>query len=267
MESMAISFVDKCDNNWKPLWGLACKLYADGNFTKPTSLHRQSTSLRPTLKNFSEAKSMFVPEIPILTGINNNLVTRHMPNGCYQYVSDISKEFVDGEYVNKKIFDLCQESYKVLLKAFNLQRRKASEVLLFVYTDSDREFNKDKPTSIPVAYGLKGKSIRYSTARKMIIIVQDKLKDNGTSILCESVDSQWSGIVFRDEKLRPLTLFELQCNCWLRFAKMSKESLLQFIQDITYVTTDSKNSCSEIDINYFSSHSYGNIEVHIRPFR
>ena len=99
---MAISFVDKCDNTWKPLWGLARELYADGNFTKPTSLHGQSTSLFPTLKNFSEAKSTFVAEIPILTGINKNLVTRHMPNGCYQYVSDISNEFVDGEYVNKK---------------------------------------------------------------------------------------------------------------------------------------------------------------------
>ena len=173
MESMAISFVDKCDNTWKPLWGLAHELYADGNFTKPKSLHGQSTSLHPTLKNFSEAKSTFVAEIPILTGINKNLVTRQMPNGCYQYVSDISNEFVDGEYVNKQIFDLCQESYKVLLKAFNLQRQKASEVLLFVCTDSEWEFNKDKPTSIPVAYGLKGKSIRYSTAMKMINIVRD----------------------------------------------------------------------------------------------
>ena len=47
---------------------------------------------------------------------------------------------------------------------------------------------------------------------------------------------------------------------------MSKESLLQFIQDITYVTADFKKCCSEIDINYFLSHRYGNIEVHIRPF-
>ena len=64
-----------------------------------------------------------------------------------------------------------------------------------------------------------------------------------------------------------MTLFELQCDCWLCFAKMSKKSLLQFIQDITYITADSKKSCSEIDINYFSSHHNGNIKVHIRPFQ
>ena len=28
-ESMAISFVDKCDSTWTPLWGLARELYAD----------------------------------------------------------------------------------------------------------------------------------------------------------------------------------------------------------------------------------------------
>ncbi|MCG8624384.1 MAG: hypothetical protein MJE68_20625, partial [Proteobacteria bacterium] len=148
-----------------------------------------------------------------------------------------------------------------------MQRRKASEVLLFICTDSDREFNKDKPTAIPVAYALKGRSLRYCTARKMINMVRDKLKDNGTSILCEAVDGQWSGIVFRDENCKPLTLFELQRDCWLKFGNMSKANMLQFIQDISYVTHDSKNSCSEIDIDFFATHHYGNIEVDIRPFR
>ena len=126
---------------------------------------------RPTLKHFSDVKSTLAAEIPILIGIDNNLETRTMPNGFYKYVPPLSSEFVDGEDVNKRIYELCQESYKVLLKAFNLQRRKASEVLLFVCTDSDREFNKDKSTSIPLAYGLKGRSVRNSTARKMINIV------------------------------------------------------------------------------------------------
>ena len=71
-----------------------------------------------------------------------------------------------------------------------MQRGKASEVLLFVCTDSDRSFNKEKPSSMPLAYALKGCSIRISTARKMIKIVHDHLKQNGTKILCEAVDGQ-----------------------------------------------------------------------------
>ena len=166
------------------LWGLARELYADGNLTKPTTLHGQSTTLQPTLKEYSNRNSTFVAEIPVLKGMNNGSETRTLPpDHLYQYVKDITAEFVDGEDVNKEIFHLCQESYKLILKAHNLQRRKASEVLLFVCTDSDREFNKDKPTSIPIAYALKGRSIRISTARKMINKVRDKLKENGTQIL------------------------------------------------------------------------------------
>ena len=267
-KSMAISFVDKCDSTWTPLWGLARELYADGNLTKPTTLHGQSTTLWPALKAFSDHNSTFVTELPVLTGCNNNSVTHTLPpNHLYQYVQDIASEFLDGEEVNKEIFDLCQESYKLVCKAHHLQRCKASEVLLFVCTDSNRAFNKDKPTSIAITYALKGRSIRISTAPKMINKVQNKLKEHGTQILCESVDGQWSGIVFRDELLRPLTLFELQHDTWLKFAKMSKENLFLFLHNMSYISYIDKDLCSRININYFASHHYGNIEVKIVPFR
>ena len=188
-DSMAISFVDNCKETWRSLRGLARELYADLSLTKPTTLHGESTALRPALKAFSEHKSTFVAELPVLTGANNNVESRYLPpDNLYQFVDSISNEYLDGDDVNKEIFDLSQESYKLILKAHNLQRRKASEVLLFICTDSDRAFNKDKPSSIRIAYALKGKSIRISTARKMINMVWDKLKDNGTSVLCEAVD-------------------------------------------------------------------------------
>ena len=266
-ESMAISYVDNCDITWKSLWNLARECYADLTVTKPSTLHGQVPLLKEDLKEFASKKSTFVLEIPVLTGVDRNVEQQHSQNSLYKYVADLSTEIVHGESVNKEIFELCQEAYKIIVKAHNLQRRKTSEVLLFVCTDSDREFNKDKPTSIPMAYALKGRSIRIVTAGKMLNVVCDRLKDNGTSVLFEAVDGQWSGIVFRDEQLKPLTLFELQRDSWMKFANMSKEKLLQFIQDISYVSTDEKEQCRQIDIDYFSTHRYGNIEVHIEPFR
>ena len=266
-ESMAISYVDNCDITWKSLWNLARECYADLTVTKPSVLHGQIPILKEDLKEYAKKKSTFVLEIPVLTGLDRQLEQRHSQDNLYKYVDDLSAESVHGESVNKEMFDLCQEAYKVIVKAHNLQRRKASEVLLFVCTDSDREFNKDKPTSIPIAYALKGRSIRIVTARKMLNVVRDRLKDNGTSVLCEAVDGQWSGIVFRDEQVKPLTLFELQRDSWVKFGYMSKEKLLQFIQDVSYVSTDDKEMCNQIDIDYFSVHRYGNIEVHIEPFR
>ena len=43
--------------------------------------------------------------------------------------------------------------------------------------------------------------------------------------------------------------------------------MLQFLQDISYVTNDEKELCSHVDINYFSSHRYRNLEVYIEPYR
>ena len=101
----------------------------------------------------------------------------------------------------------------------------------------------------------------------MINKVRDQLKENGTKVLCKSVDGQWSGIVFRDEKLRPLTLFELQRDTWLKFAKMSKENILCFLHNLSYMSYDDKELCNRMNIDFFSSHRYGNIGVHIEPVR
>ena len=73
--------------------------------------------------------------------------------------------------------------------------------------------------------------------------------------------------MFQDESLRPLTLFELQRDTWLKFAKMSKENLFLFLHNMSYVSYIDKDLCSRININYFASYRYGNIEVKIVPFR
>ena len=48
---------------------------------------------------------------------------------------------------------------------------------------------------------------------------------------------------------------------------MSKENIFVFLHNLSYVSYEDKDLCSRININYFASHHYGNIEVHIDPFR
>ena len=52
-----------------------------------------------------------------------------------------------------------------ITEAHDLERRKATEVLLFLLTDTDQTYNKDKPNAFPVAYGLKGCSLNSKTAQ------------------------------------------------------------------------------------------------------
>ena len=77
----------------------------------------------------------------------------------------------DWRSINCKIVDLCYDTITLLEKCNNLLRRKATELLLFVATDTDRILNKDLPLSVPIVYGMKGKSIRLDTAHNMINVV------------------------------------------------------------------------------------------------
>ena len=165
------------------------------------SLHGETTKIKEELKQYCEKSFTLVAELPMVNGMDVNMEQRTSSDNVYKFIDKISSEYLDAAEINQEICELCEESCKLIDKAHNLQRRKALEVLLFVCTDSDRSFNKEKPSSIPLAYALKGHSIRISTARKMINVVCDRLKQNGTKILCEAVDGQWSGIVFRDESL------------------------------------------------------------------
>ena len=48
---------------------------------------------------------------------------------------------------------------------------------------------------------------------------------------------------------------------------MSKENIFLFLHNLSYVSYDDKEMCSRININYFATHRYGNIEVDIIPYR
>ena len=126
-------------------------------------------------------------------------------------------------------------SSSLIRKSHQLERRKATELLLFVATDTDRMFCKDKPTSIPVAFALKGRSICTITAQKLINQVRDKMKEQQIPILCECMDGQWAGIVFRDEETRPLTVYELQQDATLaecpRIGASKKNSVLSMFSN------------------------------------
>ena len=62
-----------------------------------------------------------------------------------------------------------------IMEAHDLERIKATEVLLFLLMDTDQTYNKDRPNAVPVAYGLKGRSLNSETARQMVTDIRNFL--------------------------------------------------------------------------------------------
>ena len=92
--------------------------------------------------------------------------------------------------------ECCNSSIECVREAHDLCRRKATEVLLFLMTDTDREYSKSKSNAIPIVFALKGKSLKVSICRQMMSDVRNYLHRKNINVLVEAYDSQWAGLVF-----------------------------------------------------------------------
>ena len=159
-----------------------------------------------------------------LENINNPMYRFRPPYPSYEY---------NTESIKEKIVQCCISSSECIREAHDLCRRKATEVLLFLLTDTDREYSKDKASAIPIAYALKGKSLKVSVCRKMMNDVRTYLHRKNVNVLVEAYDGQWSGLVFRSAQNEPLTLFELQRDAWTTYATLAKDKLLQHLAHVS----------------------------------
>lgn len=249
-ESVTLTFVDYDLDTWKELWDLALDYYGSDTLVKPKRLHPDIKDHRQRLKEYIDANSTFVAEVPTVSCVDlrRSAATPMQSDPCFRrrrHVPTKLQSDIDIEAIKNSVLNACTESMKAIQEAHDLERRKATEILLFVATDTDREFDKEKPVAIPVAYALKGKSIKMAVAREMMHIVRKKLTESGVNIVAEAFDGQYAQLVFRSTHDEPLTLFEFCRDCWNTFATLSKKKMLEIVNSMSEVTAENLKSWSE----------------------
>ena len=115
-------------------------------------------------------------------------------------------------------------------------RRKATEILGFVLTDTDREWNAEVMHHLPVAYAMKGYSLTSDVLRKMCNDVKNACAKEGVNIVCECFDGQWNTLVVRDEDGNPLNRLELQKAVWKDVTKMRKAQHISALKQMFRIT-------------------------------
>ena len=148
-------------------------MYGGKETCKPTSVHDAVHYLREDIKEFVMSNCQFVAKVPTVNCFDDNSMDMTaMPGSKFfqmqQHYPQLPAVCDNIEEINDSIIAACKLSSSLIRKSHQLERHKATELLLFVATDTDRMFCKDKPSSIPVAFALKGTSIRTSTAQKLI---------------------------------------------------------------------------------------------------
>ena len=260
-ESLALSFIKLDATKWQQLFELAQELYGVKETCKPTSVHDAVCYLREDIKEFVMSNCQFVAEVPTVNCFDDNSMDMTaMPGSKFfqmrQRYPQLPAVCDNIEKINDSIIAACKMSSSLIRKSHQLERRKATELLLFAATDTERMFCKDKPTSIPVAFALKGRSICTTTARKLINQVRDKMKEQQIPILCKCMDRQW-------EETRPLTVYELQWDATKKFSRMSKDQCIQEIDKFSSVNVLEQHQMESVSIEHLVTYHFGNLEVEI----
>jgi len=160
-------------NMWLDLWCLAEELYGDPKPKRPVGLHPIAKHLRSVIKEFARQNSKFIMEVPsIELSEQYESWTSDVYNEAYMRSKQRVIEDHDDMAINVELCAILKRCTTALLRAQHLERRKATELMFFVLSDTDRGINDKKTSTIPIAYGLKGKSLNGETLRKMLLDVR-----------------------------------------------------------------------------------------------
>ena len=83
------------------------------------------------------------------------------------------------------------------------------------------------PSSLPLAYAMKGKSFSNVQLRFMINKLRNTLHEENIKVIAEVYDGQWQTTVMNSESGKPLYLLHLINSTWNKVSRMSKGKVLE----------------------------------------
>jgi hypothetical protein len=140
--------------------------------------------------------------------------------------------------------------------AHDLQRRRATEVMVWVLTHIDRDTKTDLPCSVPIAFGLKDYKLTSGAFRNATNYVINKCQEKGLQICSLSTDGQWIQLMTRDNDGTPLTMLQLQKEVWSKSQKKSKVDICKYISGLNKVKNLDKNVLESVQMEKVNGKIY-----------
>ena len=94
---------------------------------------------------------------------NNERVKNPYKKQTIVEVNQFSKEQIQSD-----ISELCGRSIEIMEKSFELNRKKTTEILMFLLSTGDREKSSTGIEHTPIAYAMKGSSLSTLVMRNLI---------------------------------------------------------------------------------------------------
>ena len=138
----------------------------------------------------------------------------------------------NGVLYRDELGQVIQKAKQVVRSSYELTRRRATELMVWVLTNKDRNTKTEIPCSLPVAYGLKDYRLTTQAMRNATEAVLKSCSEHGLKVLCFATDGQWLNLMNRDASGKPLTLLQLRKDVWDELRSFSKSELISKISEL-----------------------------------
>ena len=276
LDTVSITFLQHDTELWTKLWNLCREYYDDVHMEPPNYTSDATEPCRNHVQEFIEENSHFFCELPL---VKSHFTSDEMD--ILMETSDISNNFPyhqhrseeptatprDWESIVEELKYILTQAREAILQAFELDRRKATQLIMFVLSNVDRLSSQSQPLGIPIAYCLRGKSMAPALMRTLISSLRRVLLRENVNILADCFDGEWAQVAFRSEQDKPLTLYELQRDVWAIFSDMSISKAIAFLTEATMVHHTDQSLLMQNGDLLQQQWSQGNLNVECKQVR
>ncbi|CAG2194451.1 unnamed protein product [Mytilus edulis] len=194
------------------------------NDKPPSKLSSRAKEIKELCKDISNS-STFIGEFPSVLGTlhTNELIIDqdNLPYQTFQTTTPTLKK----DYCEKEMISTLVSASTVLKEAYQLNRKKASEVIPIMLSTVDRISNPETGHAQPIGYFLRGYSLSTDVMRNIAEDFMQACFVNGIHVPVQTFDGQWINLVVRDQQGNPQTKLQLQVDVWKEVKRMPKKIL------------------------------------------
>jgi hypothetical protein len=215
------------------MWDEIQTLYGERPELHPpltSRLRNEAKQLKNEMQEFAEKNVQFLCEVPSIKGFScAHEPTNGMTEFCTHPAQNCERNSSDQPCL---IEETLMKAKTLVEETYELCRKKATEVLVFMMSDLDRFSNVGCGHSLPVAFGLQGPSLKTDCVNKMLRHVLQSAEEKGLHPLVFSSDGQIINLHTKDLDGKPLTVLQKAKMFWEEVKKIPKPELVKFFQHI-----------------------------------
>ena len=230
---------------WDEVLAEITSIYDQQHPVQPRKLRPAVQILKSKFRDFVNNKVTFLAEFPSLD-LEDSGQFRECEDVpfrfCHHKLAHDEQVTVEGALL------ICESALKVIDNGYNLLRKRATEVMVWVLTNKDRNSKLEIPCSLPIAYGLKDYKLTNQAFRCATEEILKECRKRGIRVFSFATDGQWIQTMVRDGTKRPLTIYELQKDVWSDVQKLTKAELVRKIALLNKITGNEDDILSAVHV-------------------